>query len=104
MTTPAAYGAFPGRNGKLAFLKYGDAGPAVYTMNVDGSQERRLRGPGLDGTGAAFSPDGRMVAFSHRDELWVARADGSRARRLLGGADPTVTFNADWSPDGQHLA
>jgi TolB protein len=104
MMPPAGYGAFPGRNGKLAFLSYEDAGPAVYTMNVDGSEQHRLRGPALHGVEAAFSSDGRMVAFSHNRALWVAHSNGSHARRLLGTGDPTATFGADWSPDAQHLA
>lgn len=40
------------------------------------------------------------LAFVRDGDLWVANADGSRARRLTeGGADR----EPDWSPDGQHL-
>lgn len=52
-------------------------------------------------TALRFSPDGSHLAFvKSRGDLWVMKADGKDARRLLAG------FNRpefDWSPDGAWL-
>jgi TolB protein len=68
---------------------------------------------GFDGT-AAFSPDGKQIAFSHaygkvknaiqHSDIWVMNADGSHRRPLTH----TVDYAGDskgiaWSPDGKHL-
>lgn len=49
----------------------------------------------------AWAPDGRWLAVSTRDALWLLRADGSDARRLA--PVPRVTEVA-WAPDGRSLA
>lgn len=50
---------------------------------------------------AAWSPDGKMLAYSNLGELFVADADGTESRKLLGvkGDIKSVT----WSPDNRHL-
>jgi Tol biopolymer transport system component len=55
-----------------------------------------------------FSPDGRRIAFSSRrsgdvEEIWLASADGSGARRLTHGPGTRQTLPA-WSPDGRQIA
>ena len=49
-----------------------------------------------------WSPDGRRLAFTRDDEIWIVEADGSRLTRVVakpaGGRDPR------WSPDGRRLA
>jgi WD40 repeat protein len=48
---------------------------------------------------AAYSPDGTLVAFTRRGDLWVANADGSGQRRL--GTTPNVDeAKPAWLPDG----
>jgi Tol biopolymer transport system component len=88
----------------------------IWTVNGDGSGERRLTPLRLPGqlAGRAFdfsqptwSPDGRHVAYVQSIEststsnLYVIDADGSGRRRL------TRLPNADgpaWSPDGKEIA
>jgi Tol biopolymer transport system component len=59
----------------------------IYTINVDGSHERKLTDtPGLDGL-PTWSPDGKGIAFvSDRDsgnwEIYLMDADGTQQRRL----------------------
>jgi Tol biopolymer transport system component len=73
----------------------------IFVARFDGSRVRRLtRGPARD-TSAAWSPDGRWIAFMRTPRerampsVWVAPADGGRARRVAAGGPPA------WSPDGR---
>jgi TolB protein len=87
---------------------------AVYAVAPDGSGLRKLID---DGAEAAWSLDGKRIAFtSIRDhfgrscfeecktsgEIYVAKADGSNARRLTRSqADDR---SPTWSPDGRSIA
>jgi TolB protein len=108
-----AAAAFPGANGKIAFVRHHYAGNEIYTLNiytvnVNGSNPTRLtRGERRDPGAPAWSPDGRQIAFSsvrHGDptsRIYVMNADGSNARRLSRtGQD----MNPAWSPDGRKIA
>jgi Tol biopolymer transport system component len=92
---------------------------AIYVMNADGSEQRRLtrnRAPrpipnaGPDPVPSpdqlAWSPDGTKIAFiSERDgnwELFVMNADGSEQRRLT--RNTVRDSNPVWSPDGRRIA
>ena len=79
---------------------------AIYAINPDGTGQQRLTdGMHYDGS-SAWSPDGRMIAFSsNRDgqiELYTMRADGSRQERLThttvspGAAAPQLSMGS-WS-------
>jgi Tol biopolymer transport system component/DNA-binding winged helix-turn-helix (wHTH) protein len=70
----------------------------IWNLRMLGDAVRRL-GSGLD---AAFSPDGKSVAYSTQGgEIWVVRSDGSDAHKLAS-AGPYV-FNLAWSPDGTSI-
>lgn len=42
------------------------------------------------------------IAYTHGDDVWVARADGSHPRRLTHRRGPE--FDPSWSPDGRRIA
>lgn len=50
---------------------------------------------------AAFSPDGKLLAYTNLGDLFLARADGSDSRKLVG-VNGDIR-NVTWSPDGSHL-
>ena len=72
---------------------------AMYVINADGTQERRLtKGDDFDSE-PSWSPDGERIVFSRGFELWLTKADGRTPRRLNRcGSEP------DWSPDRRRIA
>ncbi|MGL6278951.1 MAG: TolB family protein [Gaiella sp.] len=83
----------------------------LYLVRPDGSGLRRLtRSPSdpnrTGASGAAWSPDGRRLAFADdRDgynDIHVIRRDGSGLRRLT--RTDVDESNPTWSPDGRRIA
>jgi TolB protein len=111
LVAPAcAIGAFPGHNGKIAFVKHDGTSFEVFSMEPDGTDQQNLsRNPALDLT-PAWSPDGKKLTFtSSRDlgtpyyEIYSMNADGSDQRNLTNM--PYVPdIIASWSPDGRRIA
>jgi len=98
------------RNGWLAYVT------AIYPDSGDSQVEDyhlRLVRPGrparlvAHGQDPAFSPDGRMLAFTRDDDherrargIWIARGDGSQRRALTNSSDSLPV----WSPGGGLIA
>jgi Tol biopolymer transport system component len=85
--------------GTLAVTRGGD----VFTIRTDGTAARPLL---RRAHSPAWSPDGSRVAYvsgrTGDEEIYVADADGSRARRLTRLAGPDLS--PAWSSDGRRLA
>lgn len=74
----------------------------TYVQALGGSSARAFPDDTTHATEARWSPDGRMVAYVARGQLWVAAADGAGRRKITslnGGAAGPV-----WSPNGMQLA
>jgi Tol biopolymer transport system component len=120
---PAAWGAHPGSNGRIAFVRVvasAESGnslmspAAIFTVAADGSD---LRPVGASGARPysyepAWSPDGERLAFSGflessrtlaeaSRELFVVSADGSRLERLT--SNRVYDKSPSWSPDGSRI-
>jgi TolB protein len=88
----------------LAYTRYSANGGAIALGGVG----RTLTPPSLAASDAAWSPDGRHIAFSASSgptaniDIYVMAADGAGRRRLTSSieadSDPT------WSPDGDSIA
>lgn len=94
------------------------AGPARlpwYPLNFDlylldlqtGARRQVTTNPGIDFT-AAWSPDGRRIAFSRGSlgqlpSIWVMNADGTGLRQLTQQAGSTFHWIPDWSPAGNRI-
>jgi TolB protein len=98
--------AFPGQNGKIAFMSTRDFNPEIYTMDADGSNQINLTNNPASDQQPAWSPDGSQIAFtSSRDgnsEIYVMDADGSNVVRLTN--NPAVDIEPAWSPDSSQIA
>jgi Tol biopolymer transport system component len=76
----------------------------IVSINVDGSDVRRLTAGSFD-TQAAWSPDGKRLAFTRfsvtqaTGGVWVVSSDGSGLREVAAFAEQPA-----WSPDGKRLA
>jgi Tol biopolymer transport system component len=99
----ASEAAFPGRNGRIAYIDPYDNG--IFSVRPGGSVRRIVKASYPESP--AFSPDGRLLAFttypavslSSRFTLELVRADGTR-RRVLTRRDDLAP---DWSSDGRRL-
>jgi Tol biopolymer transport system component len=85
---------------RLSFVRQVAGGFALYAMDLSGGSPRRLTSDPLPLIReAAWSPDGRSIAFTvpvdGRSDLWIARADGSGARKLEHGVSAVAP---QWRP------
>jgi serine/threonine protein kinase/Tol biopolymer transport system component len=71
----------------------------LWSFPVLGGSPRRLAD--IVGETGAWSPDGKMLAYTNLSDLFVAKADGSDSHKLLSVKGDIV--NVTWSPDGTHL-
>lgn len=89
VTTPIAFGSnAPGLQ-------------AIFVVNPDGTELRRLTpADGFD-RGPVWSPDGSRMLFTSRDDLYVMNGDGG-GRTLLADGEGFAAYR--WSPDGSMIA
>lgn len=89
-------------DGKLGFLSLVGGVSKPFVMDRDGTRKRDVSGGG-DGFayGYSVSPDGNWIAYHEDYQVFVARADGTRRRRIETG-NP-FNFAPAWSPDSTQL-
>jgi Tol biopolymer transport system component len=99
----------------LAYVSTRDGDYAIYGMDTEGGDQRRLteeRGDPSSAGGLFFqieptwSPDGTKIAFASKREgtfdLFVMGAEGTGARRITSTKEQDG--NPAWSPDGRRIA
>ena len=107
-----AEAAFPGQNGRIAFVSYVDNGtnvaPEIFTVLPDGTQRRQLttasgsRAPDFSADGTKITYAGsRDLAESDQDVYVMDRA--GNGKRALTDNDLRENSPA-WSPDGAQIA
>jgi len=93
--------------GKIVFSsRRGQGDYAVYVMNADGTDKRRLTRNRFEDEETAWSADGAKIAFnidtySGSCDIYVMNADGSDLRQLTTDGN---SGSPAWSPDGRRIA
>ena len=74
-------------------------------MNADGSSPKRITFQGSYNTGAAWSPDGKWIAYESRVggqyDIWLIDPEGSTNVPLV--EHPATDESASWSPDSRKI-
>jgi len=73
----------------------------LWSLPLFGGSPRRMGG--LIGRDAAWSPDGKSLAYCNGSNVFVAKADGTESRMLVAMKGPAVVYDPVWSPDGKSL-
>jgi tricorn protease-like protein len=95
----------------IAFQCVGPSENALWIMNSDGSEKRKLAPVGKHFQGKAFwvlsfSPDGKKIMFladeNGKSHIYIINTDGTGLKAIT---DRIVlgTGGADWSPDGKRI-
>jgi TolB protein len=111
MASEPADAAFPGKNGKIAFVKESFRSSGIFTINPDGSGQQKIG----SGYSPSWSADGQKVVFerfsgeSEEDfdqDIFVMDADGTDVRQMTGDEtnDEAYDFSPSFSPDGGTIA
>ncbi|MHB8575695.1 MAG: alpha/beta hydrolase family protein [Dehalococcoidia bacterium] len=92
--------------------QFDDTRGHLWTIPADGGAARQITAGDWSDGSAAWSPDGKSIAFtSHREadrgerrlgDVWVVPAGGGEPRRLTENRGPSAL--PAWSPDGQTIA
>lgn len=90
---------------ELLLTSYRSGRPELWAFRLADRSFRKV-GQIPNAMGGAYSPDGRLVAFTATEggnsDVWVMNADGSGARRLT--REPALDLSPSWSPDGKRIA
>jgi WD40-like Beta Propeller Repeat len=70
---------------KLAYHSHTGVGSDVFVIGADGRGRRRVTYRG--GSEAAWSPDGKYIAFIRDHDLYVIRSNGRGLRRVVDASD-----------------
>ena len=101
-----AGGAFPGHNGRIAFVRTRNGRSQIWVVNGDGTKLRRLTHGSGDPENPAFSANGKLIAFDSdrrgNFDVYVMRADGSHMRRVT--SSPADEKEPSFSPSGKRIA
>ena len=71
----------------------------IWSIPILGGSPRRLGD--IIGETAAWSPDGKTLAYTNLSDLFLAKADGTEPRKVLSVRGDIK--NVTWSPDSGHL-
>ncbi|MDG2334252.1 MAG: hypothetical protein P8Q97_08530 [Myxococcota bacterium] len=102
---PKYRGVFDPEGGTLAVVSSLGGSTAIYRVDRDGGNLRRLTQGGSINISPSWSPDGKWIVFvsdrSGSPQLYVMGADGEDLRRLTYNG--SYNTGPDWSPDGRWI-
>jgi TolB protein len=74
----------------------------LYSILSDGTNLRRLTQTTSAESEPAVSADGRSIAYTNNDDIWLMDIDGANPRQLT--SSPVGARGPSWSPDGTRMA
>ena len=90
---------------RIAFVRNSSGANELVTVNIDGTDERKILPVSFEIDPPVWSPDGTKIAISDSRsgnwDIFVINADGSNERQLTG--DLKDEWNPSWSPDGTKI-
>ncbi len=102
VSTKPARAAFPGKNGRIAFVRWNGDGYTIQTINPDGTDPQLIT-VGYALGGPAWSPSGKKLAYSNeKNQIYKVNADGTHNVRLTYGDH--ANGGPAWSPSGKQIA
>jgi Tol biopolymer transport system component len=90
----------------------GTEASSIIVQRLDGTGRRELTRWALNANNAAWSPDGRLIAFNSHNpphpgesaNLYMIHADGTGLTQLTHYSGGTLSaYMGDWSPDGRQI-
>jgi Tol biopolymer transport system component len=85
-------------------------GSAIYVLDADGSNFRRITPRRLNAGSPDWSPDGKRIVFNSSYEgqaaveIYTVRPNGSGLKRLRKEPKNSFSFEPVWSPNGERIA
>jgi hypothetical protein len=111
VVAPQASATMPGPNGSIAFADPQQGAYELLSVRSDGTSVRRLTWNYEVERTPAWSPDGRLIAYSRLPDtlqaharIWVMNADGTSQTQLTQPGDYIDDTQPSWSPDGTQIA
>jgi TolB protein len=93
---------------RIVFVRGREVGTAVFVVDVDGSDLRRITPWNMTAGHPWWSPDGTRIVFYDSvripddQHIFVVNADGTGLQQLTDGHEEG-DFHPSWSPDGQEI-
>ncbi|MEK6750740.1 MAG: hypothetical protein AABZ00_00630 [Chloroflexota bacterium] len=107
--TPTPAGPIGGGMGMIVFAKLDGKSIQIYSMKVDGTDQKRISFTAGSNIFPKWSPDGKQIAyfndvlgFGNNYNYWrvyLMNPDGTNAKMLVD----IPSFDPHWSPDGKQL-
>jgi TolB protein len=108
LTSPTkdSWGAAPGPNGRVAFVREAGGNSEIFLMDSNGSNVDQITSTGRYADEPAWSPNGKTIAFTREYKLYSAVFVMTAQGRNKHAITPTGAdyYDPSFSPDGHRIA
>lgn len=96
----SAFPAWSPLNDLIAFVSWRSGRPRLYTMNINGSNQRQLSDIDIRSQAPVWSPDGKYLAFvSTLGELYLININSFSVQKIADSGE-----SPSWSPNSTQIA